>query len=187
MKQTHNYILILLVLTLTCCHKGNTPKPYGYARLDIPDTAYAPVRQHLPYSFDLSKNAYITPRPDEPNWIDIVYPGINAKIHCSYQPIHNNLLYLSDEAQHFVYNHSSMASAISEQGFVNETQRVYGVLYELSGNTASPYQFYLTDSTRHFMRAAVYFNCIPNRDSLAPAISYLRTDIERMIESFEWK
>lgn len=179
--------ILLIALAAVSCSKGSIPKPYGYARLDIPDTAYAPIDKKLPYAFDLSKNAYIAQRTDEPEWIDVVYPGLNAKIHCSYQPVKNNLLYLSDDAQHFVYKHSAMANAISEQGFENDEQKVYGVLYELSGNTASPYQFYLTDSTKHFLRAAVYFSCIPNRDSLAPAIEYIRMDVERMIESFEWK
>lgn len=179
-------ILFLIIICLYSCGKPNIPKPYGFVRLEIPDTAYTESPKQLPYSFEISQNATIRYRADEKTWIDIVYPKLNAEIHCSYKPIQNDLRELGDDAQRFVYNHAGMASAISEQGYENEYNRVYGVMYDLQGNTASPYQFYLTDSVRNFFRAAVYFNCIPNRDSLAPAIDYIRQDVEHLIETFEW-
>jgi gliding motility-associated lipoprotein GldD len=79
------------------------------------------------------------------------------------------------------------ASAIPETEYYNHDNRVYGMLYQMKGNTASPIQFYLTDSTKHFFRAALYFNNIPNQDSLAPVIDYLREDIMMMMETFRWK
>ena len=86
-----------------------------------------------------------------------------------------------------VFDHAIRADAIPEQGFSNPDAHVYGVYYDLEGNTASPVQFFLTDSTRHFFRAALYYNAIPNADSLAPVNEVLRRDIHHLIESFRWQ
>ena len=119
--------------------------------------------------------------------MDIVYPDFDVRIHCSYKTIEGNLRELSDDAQSFVYKHAGMADAIPEQGFENPGRQVYGVLYALEGNTASPYQFYLTDSLHHFFRGAVYFNCVPQQDSLSPVVNYLEKDVRRIVESFSWQ
>ncbi len=194
MRHTYTYILLCL-FCLASCGERYVPKPRGYYRIAIPDTLYAPLAVRysplgaFPYSFDLSDNATVKPRTsqDEKYWIDITYPAFNAQIHCTYYPIKNNLRELSDDAQDFVYKHAGKATAIPEQGFVNEEKRIFGVFYELVGNTASPYQFYVTDSTRHFFRGAVYFNCTPNQDSLAPVINYLQHDVRHLMETFEWQ
>ncbi len=191
---------VLCLLSFTSCGERYIPKPRGYYRIAIPDTAYTRVGEldnerlkgsevgKLPYSFELSDNARVTPRKtkNEQYWIDITYPAFQVNIHCTYYPVQKNLRELSDDAQDFVYKHAGKASAIPEQGFINEDARVYGVLYELMGNTASPYQFYLTDSTQHFFRGAVYFNCTPNQDSLAPIINYLQQDVRHLMETFTW-
>lgn len=188
--KTYYYILLTAIIALTACSETYTPKPYGYVRIDIPDTAYTEYHeQGFPYAFNLSDNAKIEQRiePHEKYWIDIKYPQYNAAIHCSYKPIENNLATLTDESQKFVYRHAQMATSIPEQGYENPDERVYGVLYEIQGNTASPYQFVLTDSTQHFFRGALYFNCTPNQDSLRPIIEYIHTDIIELIESFKWQ
>ena len=64
---------------------------------------------------------------------------------------------------------------------------MHGILYDLKGNTASNVQFVLTDSTKHFFRGALYFNNVPNKDSIAPMSDYIREDIIHIMESFEWK
>lgn len=108
-------------------------------------------------------------------------------VHCSYLPVRNNLPQLLADAQEFVYSHSVKASAIPEQEYIDSVHHVFGVFYELEGNTATPMQFFLTDSTRHFFRAAVYINTIPNQDSLAPVISFLQADMRTLVESFRWQ
>ena len=85
-----------------------------------------------------------------------------------------------------VYRNASFANAIPEREYSHPEAHVYGVLFDLEGNTASSCQFFVTDSVRHFFRASVYCNCPPNADSLAPVYNYLRTDVIRMVESFEW-
>ncbi len=188
--------VLFVVFCLVSCGERYVPKPRGYYRIAIPDTMYVRFGGWevgklggFPYAFDLSDNATVKPRtnPDEKYWIDIVYPAFQAYIHCTYYPVRNNLRELSDDAQNFVYKHAGKASAIPEQGYVNDEKRVYGVFYELVGNTASPFQFYVTDSTRHFFRGAVYFNCTPNQDSLAPVINYLQHDVRHLMETFEWQ
>ncbi|MHB9056531.1 MAG: gliding motility lipoprotein GldD, partial [Paludibacteraceae bacterium] len=86
-----------------------------------------------------------------------------------------------------VYKHTVRADGITETPFENPGKRVFGILYELTGNTASPVQFVLTDSTKHFFRGALYFDNVPNKDSIAPMSEYVREDIVHMMESFEWK
>lgn len=180
------FILLTAVMMLSCV-KGSTPKPYGYYRIDLPDTLYGEVDDAaLPYTFEMSRNAVLQHR-DTSGWIDVVYPALNARIYCTYHPVHGNLRELSDDANGFIYKHAVMADAIPEQGFENPEKRVYGVFYDLKGNTASPLQVVLTDSVRHFFRAALYYYTTPNQDSLQPVTDYMRHDIRRLVESFRWK
>lgn len=159
-------------------------------RIAIPDTVFSTWHEPgYPYSFSLSDNAVVREHTadDERYWIDIHYPTLNADIHCSYKPVRGNLRELSDDAIEFVYKHSQIASAIPEREYANPDEHVYGVLFTLEGNTASPYQFVLTDSTHHFFRGAVYCNCRPNADSLAPIIDYLQLDVQHLMETLTWK
>ena len=182
--------IAVLVLALSACGKVSSPRPYGYYRITVPDTAYtdfASLYPRYPYSFALSANAQVKERKDEPYWINIYYPTLDATVHCSYKPVHNNLRELTNDALEFVYRNASFANAIPESDYSHPEANVYGVLFDLEGNTASSCQFFVTDSTRHFFRASVYCNCPPNADSLAPVYEYLRKDIIKMVETFEWK
>lgn len=76
---------------------------------------------------------------------------------------------------------------MKEQGYSNPGERVYGSLFLLDGELASPVQFMLTDSVSNFFRGALYYDCVPNADSLAPLTDYLRQDIIELIQSFSWK
>ena len=181
-------ILNLLLFACASCNNNYTPRPYGYYRITTPDTAYVDFNSSFPYTFALSRNAVVQPRTDvsEPYWINIYYPALDATIYCSYKPVQNNLRELTNDALEFVYRNASFATAIPEQDYAHPEASVYGVLFDLEGNTASSCQFFVTDSTRHFFRASVYCNCPPNADSLAPVYNYLRTDIIKMVETFEW-
>lgn len=188
-------IIIPVLLLCVSCTKVSTPKPYGYYRITVPDTAYGDFRHATgnaqlstyPYTFALSRNAIVQPRNDEPYWINIFYPALDATIHCSYKPVCKNLRELTNDALEFVYRNASYATSIPERDYMHPEANVYGVLFDLEGNTASSCQFFVTDSTHHFFRASVYCNCPPNADSLAPVYEYLRTDIVKMVETFEWK
>jgi gliding motility-associated lipoprotein GldD len=172
------------------CTKVSTPKPYGYYRISTPDTSYVPFSSQYPaypYDFALSSNARVQVRSEEPYWINIWYPALDATIHCSYKPVQRNLRELTNDALEFVYRNASYATSIPEREYTHPEADVYGVLFDLEGNTASSCQFFITDSIGHFFRASVYCNCQPNADSLAPVYNYLRKDVIRMVETFEWK
>lgn len=191
MKRNITYILLFfLPLLFNACRPAATPKPRGYYRIAIPDTSYSfCALKDYPYAFNLSRNAVVQEHyhDGESYWIDILYPSLNATIHCSYKPIRNNFRILTNDAQDFLYSHSTVASAIPVQEFVNLDEQVYGLYYELKGNTATPIQFILTDSIRHFIRGSVYCNTVPNQDSLAPIYRYLQKDVRIMMETMKWQ
>ncbi len=190
--MTKNCPILLLCATLwlLSCTRPSQPRPYGYFRIDIPEYGYRETElPGYPYRFEVADIAYIDTAVDnaEPYWLDIVYPKLNARIYCSYKPVERNLGKLTDETIRMVFDHAIKADAIPEQGYSNPGERVYGVYYDLEGNTASPAQFFMTDSTRHFFRGALYYNNIPNADSLAPVNQVMRRDIHRLMESFRWQ
>ncbi|MBR6116433.1 MAG: gliding motility lipoprotein GldD [Paludibacteraceae bacterium] len=201
MKRFFNILVgLLLILGMSSCGRVATPKPFGYFYIAVPDTAYLSLSEYqapdgsrpcanFPYDFQLSRNAQVVLRTgeDEDYWINVHYPTLNADIHCSYKPVHDNLRSLTDDAMGFVYKHVSQASAIPERVYSNPDARVYGVLFNLQGNTASPSQFFVTDSTHHFFRASIYCNCRPNADSLAPIYDYIQQDVLRMVETMQWR
>jgi len=193
MKLFHSatiYLTICISFLLTGCGKSSIPRPYGYFRVDLPKHAYRTIDTlGLPYRFDLPKNAILISRatPSEKYWVDIYYPKLNASIYCSFKPVKGNLIDLLEETRKIVYKHSVRADGIGEKVFEHPEKNVHGILYDLAGNTASSVQFVLTDSTQHFFRGALYFNNVPNKDSIAPMSNYIREDVVRIMESFEWK
>jgi gliding motility-associated lipoprotein GldD len=185
----------LLVCLLVACGEAYVPKPYGYFRVDFPEHVYRSLGDtlKLPYTFGVSKYAYIAASQEKgddgkpnPLWIDIKYPTLNATIFCSYKPVRNNLLELSEEARKIVYKHDVRADGIGEKMYENPEYHVFGLLYDLEGNTASNLQFTLTDSTHHFFRAAVYFDNVPNKDSIAPMVEFVPQDMVRLKETLRW-
>ncbi|MBR0296390.1 MAG: gliding motility lipoprotein GldD [Paludibacteraceae bacterium] len=189
MRRYIVYILLFLGIGLCGCRKVSYPRPYGYRRIVLPEAEYVPLQAKEPYTFEQSRYAQWVEvaNKGKGEWMNLHYDVLNADIHCSYMPIKGNLRELTDDAVQFVYKHVSQASSIPERSFVNEEAKVYGVFFILEGNTASPYQFFLTDSTEHFFRGAAYCNCRPNADSLQPVLEYLEKDIEHLIETFAWK
>lgn len=180
--------LLLVLLSLCACGGSYTPRPYGYFRVDLPPHSYRSFDSlGLPYRFELSEQARVVLRDAHREWIDIHYPALNGSVYCSYLPVSGNLFELSEDARRIVYKHSVRADGIRESFYENPGERVYALLYDLEGNTASPLQFVVTDSLRHFFRAALYFNHVPNKDSIAPMMDYVRADMLRLIESFQWK
>lgn len=144
----------------------------------------------LPYYFQIP--SYSIPghdplSPDQPNWITIEVPANHAQIHLSYKKINNNLETYIEESRSLAYQHSQKASAIEEQLFMNPSKKVYGTIYSIKGNAASPMQFYLTDSIRHFLRGSLYIKEVPNSDSLQPVIGFLTRDVLQLIKTTEWK
>jgi gliding motility-associated lipoprotein GldD len=62
-----------------------------------------------------------------------------------------------------------------------------GIYFSLRGNTATANQFFLTDSTKHFLRGALYFNTSPNEDSLGIVNDFLKEDLRHLINTLKWR
>ncbi len=183
-------LFFVFICLLSSCRESYVPRPYGYYRVTIPEHSYRNFDSvGLPYKFDVSKIAEIKPNraSEEKFWIDVVYPQLNAQVHGSYKEINHNMYELSEDTWKFINAHISLADNVTSLEFEHPEKSVYGVLYDIKGNIASPVQFVLTDSTKHFFRGALYFNNKPNKDSIAPMLEYVREDIIRLVETFEWK
>jgi gliding motility-associated lipoprotein GldD len=123
----------------------------------------------------------------EPYWINLIYPNYNGIIHFSYKEVKDNLAEVLEDSRKLAYKHSIKADAIGEKLFISPEKKVYGILYDIKGDAASSIQFFLTDSARHFIRGSLYFNNIPNKDSLAPVVNFVKEDIIHLMETFKWK
>lgn len=190
MKNGYYTIGIILFLFLIGCKEKYTPKPYGFYRIDFPAKSYHLLADSFPYRFDIADNALVEPdraQDAEPGWINISYPAYNAKIHLSYKKIQgdSSLARYLEDCHHLAYTHTIKAESINERTISRE--HLFGLVYYIEGNTASSTQFFVTDSTRHFLRGALYFNEHPNKDSLAPVITYLREDIINLMETIRFK
>lgn len=166
------------------------PKPKGYFRIDFPEKSYTRFDTTCPFAFDYPTYAQILPDRDqgaEPCWFNIDFPRFRASIHLSYKPVNNNIDKFLEDSRSLAAKHTIKASNIEEQPVIRDSSNVYGLIYEIEGNAASSLQFYLTDSTQHFVRGALYFNARPNKDSLGVVVDFIREDIHRMIQSLEWK
>ncbi|MCL2650940.1 MAG: gliding motility lipoprotein GldD [Candidatus Azobacteroides sp.] len=187
MIKKFTILFCFLILLYSCSNQA--PKPYGYYRIDLPEHHYKRFTGYPDFNFDLSLYANVESVIDtvKGEWFNINYPAFNAKIYCSYfliKPFHLNT-FLEDNHK-LVYRHVMKADAITEQSFSDPEKRVYGVLYHIEGNVATPLQFVLTDSTAHFFRASLLFDAAPNQDSIAPVLNYIKKDVRQLIESFEW-
>jgi gliding motility-associated lipoprotein GldD len=174
-----------VVILISSCDNEYYPKPRGYFRIDLPAKSYLVFDTTFPYTFEFPVYSKLIPDKDpqaEAFWINIAFPQFNGTLHLSYKKINGNLNEYLEDTRTMVMKHIPKASSIDNKAFENTAKKVYGLTYTISGvAAASPYQFYLTDSTSHFVRGALYFNAVPNNDSLAPVIDFLKE------ETIEWK
>lgn len=183
-------LFIILSVALLSCGEDEvyTPKPRGYFRIDLPKTEYQTFESSCPFTFEVSKNSAFAKHHSNNNcWFNIVYPKLNATIHISYNNLNNDLKTYTESSRALVYKHTSKAQYINEKFFNKPENKVYGIMYEIGGNAASNCQFFLTDSTNHFIRGALYFSNTPNMDSLAPVLDFVKNDIVKLIETTRWK
>lgn len=168
-----------------------TPHPRGFQRIDLPEKKYQRFQlEECHYSFDLPVYAEVKPDPypnAEECWYNVNYKPFGATLHLSYRDIHNRdeLFKVINDSREMVFKHVSRADQIVENYLSKDNFR--GIFYELDGSTATNAQFYITDSTQHFLRGSLYFNSRTNQDSIAPVLRFLKADMLRLIESLEWK
>lgn len=180
----------LCSILLLACADQPTPKKIGYFRIDLPEKKYSLIDSlDFPFRFELPQYAELnfTRTKKDSNFFNIDFLPFGARIHMSYVPVDTNLPQLLEDTRELVFKHTIKAQDIREQVYQNPSRDVYGILYSISGNAASSSQFFLTDSTSHFLRGALYFNVTPNPDSLAPVSDFIEKDILHLIESFSWR
>ena len=185
-------IIMFFALTTLSCEKQYLPKPLGYNRLELPEPAYRPLPDTLPFSFQYSKYARLlddTSAINERYWIELYYPMLKSNIHITYKPLNRNQKLLKefmDDAYRLTSKHQIKAYAINELITKTPSGKT-AVIAELEGEVPSQFQFTITDSTKNFLRGALYFNTKVQNDSLAPAIEYMKKDIMQLINTLEWK
>ncbi|MCQ2250494.1 MAG: gliding motility lipoprotein GldD [Bacteroidales bacterium] len=191
MRKLFLVLAAIAVLAASCGETPN-PKPRGYCRITFPEKVYATYDSlDLPYTFQMPRYCLMereTSRGAEKYWTNMVFPQLNAKVHLSFKYIEPaDLDALIEDSHTMAYKHTVKAEGIEKISYADDTTRVFGLMYSIKGNVASPVQFFVTDSTRHFLRGSLYFNCSPNKDSLMPSVDFVRADIERLFETINWK
>ena len=187
MKGKNSFWMILMILVVTACGSDEPefyPKPRGYMRLDFPDRTYERYQNECDFSFEMPE--YFEIKEKEHCNKDVIISRFNAQLFLTYIPLDTNLNQNIEYSQKLVYDHSIKADEIQEAMIQDPENKRYGMKYNIVGNAASPYQFYLTDSTDHFIRGALYFNVAPNYDSLKPSLDYVVEDIDHLIETVTW-
>lgn len=178
-------IISIISLLVFSCKDDVLPKPSSYLRLDYPEAKYVNFENECPFAFEMNSDAVI--KKDKNCGLTIMYPKMKATIYLTYKPVTKNINELLRDAQKLTFEHVIKADDILEQPYLNSDKKVYGMFYQVEGNAATNSQFYATDSTRHFVTGSVYFYAKPNYDSIMPAASYVKNDMQRLMETLKWK
>ena len=208
-KKNTGFILVFFFFLLAC-NSNFTPKPRGYFKIDFPERQYQQfIQADFPYTFEYPVYATVTKEYDStgqnPYWINIDFPGYAGRIYISYKGVNSSTVYkiktptgykdsvvknsfdlLREEAYKMTYKHSIKASGIVDSFFVNP-QGSSGVYFYVAGEAATSKQFYLTDTTKHFLRGALYFDASPNSDSISVVSDFLEKDIKHLIHTLKWQ
>ena len=191
---------ICAILCFASC-SGNadySPKPRGYYRIIFPAKEYRPYTGVGPFTFQYPKYAFIdtdlisrksAKLINMKSLLNMQFPQFNGTLHLSYESITSPKVFneLVEDARSFAFKHTIKATSI-DQGIISYPDRkVYGIYYTIDGNAASSVQFFLTDSTKNYLRGALYFNSEPRLDSIQPVLTFVKKDVDVMIKSFRWK
>ncbi|SHE71253.1 gliding motility lipoprotein GldD [Flavisolibacter ginsengisoli] len=191
-----SFLIALLGFFVLSCNSDYTQKPRGYYKIDLPKKQYRLFDQPgYPYSFEypvygkiVKDSTFFEEKTENPYWINIDFPSLNGRFYISYKEIGKNKFdSLVNDAYTLSYKqHTYRASAIQPEPFTTASG-IEGVFFTLKGNAATSSQFFATDTVRHFLRGALYFNVTPNEDSLAPVTNFLREDLRHLINTLHWK
>lgn len=185
MKTLTITFILLFLCFFTSCGEDTLPKPKSQLSLSYPDASYIATLAQCDYNFE--RNQLGTLNFKSNCNATITYPTLDGSIFLTYRKVDNNIETLLNDAQKLTYEHVSKADDIIEERYVNEEQNAYGMFYDVKGNAASQSQFYITDSTNHFLTGSIYFNAKPNYDSIYPAAIYLKNDIRHLMETINWQ
>jgi gliding motility-associated lipoprotein GldD len=193
------YLLLFSFLFTACGEEAlPVPKPRSYPRVNYPVQEYELAKNdYCSFSFEkpvsssmVKEDTFFEEVPPDSCWFDLRFDeALNGSVHFSYYPVDSYETFeeLRDEAFKLMNVHNKRASDIQEIAIHRDDADVHGVAFDIAGAAASPFQFFLTDSTNHFLRGALYFDAEVRPDSLAPIIAYAKEDIFRMVETFKWE
>lgn len=188
------FLLFALLLVLSACNNGkvSTPKPKGYFRIHFPEKKYQVFDDNCAYSFSYPTYAQLEDDTDKNAhscWKNMNFTQFNGVLHLTYYDFFSAKTYneMTENARTLAMKHTIKADAIDQKLINYPDKKVYGIYYAIEGNTASSVQFFLTDSAKHYLRGALYFNERPAYDSIQPVIKFIKQDIDRLIETFQWK
>ncbi|MCE2756421.1 MAG: hypothetical protein ACK5F9_04105 [Bacteroidota bacterium] len=209
MRSNIIYILFIFLLAVSC-NSPFTPKPKGYFKIDFPQRGYQTFNEPgFPYSFEYPLYATVSKETDssqqQPYWLNIEFKDFAGRIYLSYKSINGYSVYklksgdgysdslvknsfesLRDEAFNLTYKHTIKASGIVDS-FFNPAKGYAGIYFYVEGNAATSKQFFITDSVRHFLRGALYFDATPNQDSIGVVSEFLDADVKHLINTLRWK
>lgn len=179
------------------CNSPYTLKKRGYFKIDFPEKEYRLFDQPgYPYSFEypayaniIKDSTFFGDVTENPWWINIDVPQLSGRVYISYKEIgpKNKFDSLLNDAFKMTYlKHSDIASG-RDDSLMYTSNGAEGYFFKLYGNTATANQFFLTDSTKHFLRGALYFDAAPNEDSLSIVNDFLKQDLFHLINTLKWK
>ena len=191
--KVNKCLFISLLLFCACGSNNNySPKPRGYFRIPFPEKKYQTYTGGCPFTFDYPTYAIIEPDSKagaKPCWLNMQFAQFGGTLHLSYEDIASPKEFneLTEDARTFAFKHTVKASSIDEGVIAYPNRKLYGIYYTIDGNTASSAQFFLTDSTRHYLRCALYFSTEPRLDSIQPVLNFVKRDMDVMIKTFRFK
>jgi len=164
----------------------DTPAAHHYRLFDQPGYPY--TFEYPEYSHTEIDSAFFSEKADNPYWLNIVFPSLGATLNLTYKPITSKEAFIKMVGESFrlSFFHHEKADYIQDDYFLNKN-KVNIVLYTVGGDAASRYQFTCTDSTKHFIRGALYFDVSPNADSLKPATDFLEQDIRHLLATVKFR
>ncbi len=189
------HLKAVLFLLLTSCNSTYVPKPAGYFAIPLPKKEYQLFNETgYPYSFEypvyakvIKDSTFFDSTTENPYWINIDFPQFSGRIYISYKNIGKyKLATLVNDAYNMTSKHTSRASGINDS-LISTSNGVHGIFFSVEGDVATANQFFLTDSTQHFLRGALYFDAAPNEDSLQPVNRFLVNDMKHLINTLKWK
>lgn len=187
--------LVVLFVSVIACNSTYTPKRKGYFKIDFPKHEYKVFDQAgYPYTFEypvyaniVKDTTFFEDKPENPYWINIEFPRLNGKIYISYKEVgRNDLNKLVNDAFNMTYKHSTRATEIVDST-IRTKNGVSGVFFSVGGNAATNKQFFVTDSVKHFLRGALYFDASPDADSISVVNNFVEEDMKHLINTFRWK
>ena len=184
-------MLVIVTASMGCSDEENViPKPKSYFRIDFPAKSYQENQEKCNSSFEIPTYAYVQNKKGPREGVcfqNVVFPYYKASMYCTYLKLDSNLFEHTEEYRNKAFEHQSRAQAIDEKLYINEEKSVFGTTFDIKGDVACNYIFYLTDSTDNFFAGSVFFEVIPNYDSLQPVLEFVKEDIQHLIETFEWE